>query len=91
MSFRAPPYRGSTPADLRQWADVLGREVEAFLNRLAIDVQLGRMRTYEVDALPDASGIRRMIVVSDETGGEVAAFNDGDGNWRRVTDRAIVS
>ena len=31
-----------------------------------------------------------MIYVSDETGGAVPAFSDGT-NWRRVTDRAVVS
>jgi hypothetical protein len=31
-----------------------------------------------------------MIYVSDETGGAVMAFSDGS-NWRRITDRAIVS
>ena len=31
-----------------------------------------------------------IIFVSDETGGAVLAFSDGT-NWRRVTDRAIVS
>jgi hypothetical protein len=31
-----------------------------------------------------------MIYVSDETGGAVLAFSDGT-NWRRVTDRNIVS
>lgn len=31
-----------------------------------------------------------MLMVSDETGGYVPAFSDGT-NWRRVTDRAIVS
>ena len=90
MSFRLPPFTGSTPEDMRRWADSLGREIEQFVNRLAIDVQLGRMRTYTVDDLPDASGIKRMIVVSDETGGMVPAFND-ETNWRRVTDRAVVS
>ena len=30
------------------------------------------------------------IYVSDETGGAVLAFSDGT-NWRRVTDRAVVS
>lgn len=32
----------------------------------------------------------RMIIVSNEVGGLVPAFSDGT-NWRRVTDRAIVS
>ena len=31
-----------------------------------------------------------LIYVTDETGGAVPAFSDGT-NWRRVTDRAIVS
>jgi len=30
------------------------------------------------------------IYVSDETGGAVIAFSDGT-NWRRVTDRAVIS
>lgn len=30
------------------------------------------------------------IYVSDETGGGVLAFSDGT-NWRRVTDRAVIS
>lgn len=41
--------------------------------------------------LPDATKfIGAQIYVSDETGGAVPAFSDGT-NWRRVTDRAIVS
>lgn len=35
-------------------------------------------------------GRSRLIQVPDETGGEVPAFSDGT-NWRRVTDRAVVS
>jgi hypothetical protein len=31
-----------------------------------------------------------MIYVSDEAGGAIPAFSDGT-NWRRVTDRAVVS
>jgi hypothetical protein len=41
--------------------------------------------------LPAAAGKTGfMIFVSNETGGAVPAFSDGT-NWRRVTDRAIVS
>lgn len=32
----------------------------------------------------------RLVSVIDEVGGQVPAFSDGT-NWRRVTDRAIVS
>lgn len=41
----------------------------------------------ELPVVPDEPGL---IFVSDETGGAVPAFSDGT-NWRRVTDRAIVS
>jgi hypothetical protein len=40
--------------------------------------------------LPTASTPGMMIFVINETGGSVPAFSDGT-NWRRVTDRAIVS
>lgn len=46
---------------------------------------------YAKAALPSASKwIYGMIYVTDETGGAVPAFSDGT-NWRRVTDRAVVS
>jgi hypothetical protein len=48
------------------------------------------MRECTVATLPDAGGDFRLIYVSDEAGGAVVAFNDGT-NWRRVTDRAVVS
>ena len=42
-------------------------------------------------ALPDAAKWRGgQIQVSDDIGGEVPAFSDGV-NWRRVTDRNVVS
>lgn len=45
---------------------------------------------YTVDTLPPVLAARGLISVLDEIGGEVPAFSDGT-NWRRVTDRAIVS
>lgn len=49
------------------------------------------LRSYAVADLPTASNWEAHIVyVSDETGGAVLAFSDGT-DWRRVTDRAIVS
>lgn len=47
-------------------------------------------KTFTVSTLPSASIAGGMIYVSDESGGAVMAFSDGT-NWRRVTDRAIVS
>ncbi len=51
---------------------------------------IGAGGTYTVATLPSAAGAGAMIFVSDEAGGAVVAFSDGT-NWRRVTDRAIVS
>ena len=48
-------------------------------------------RQYTVSTVPTASLWRGgTIYVSDETGGAVMAFSDGT-NWRRSTDRAVVS
>lgn len=56
-------------------------------NLLGNQVQL---MSYEVDELPSAATAGGLIFVTDETGGAVPAFSDGV-NWRRVTDRAVVS
>ena len=50
------------------------------------------LRVYAVLGLPDPTQFINgdYIFVSDETGGPIPAFSDGT-NWRRVTDRAIVS
>ena len=45
---------------------------------------------YTVGTLPTAATVGRLIYVSNESGGAVPAFSDGV-NWRRVTDRAIVT
>ena len=55
------------------------------------EVPFGPVPTFTVAGLPSASDwLRCLIYVSDETGGAVVAFSDGT-NWRRVTDRAVVS
>jgi filamentous hemagglutinin len=46
--------------------------------------------TYTVTTLPPADPQAQIIFVSNETGGAVLAFSDGT-NWRRCTDRAIVT
>lgn len=46
--------------------------------------------SYTVGTLPSASPAGKQIYVSDESGGAVPAFSDG-ANWRRVTDRSIVT
>jgi hypothetical protein len=46
--------------------------------------------SFTTTTLPSASVVGAMIYVTNESGGAVPAFADGT-NWRRVTDRAIVS
>jgi hypothetical protein len=46
--------------------------------------------SYTVAGLPAATTPGMLVYVSNESGGAVPAFADGT-NWRRVTDRAIVS
>lgn len=48
-----------------------------------------QLNLFTVATLPTLSR-GALIYVTDETGGEVPAFSDGI-NWRRVTDRVIVS
>jgi hypothetical protein len=45
---------------------------------------------YAVASLPTVANLGGFIYVTDESGGAVPAFSDG-ANWRRVTDRAIVT
>jgi hypothetical protein len=64
------------------WQD-LGRGIR--------ELQAGPVATsYTVATLPTTATAGAMIYVSNESGGAVPAFWDGT-NWRRMTDRAIVS
>lgn len=66
------------PDSVRFW-NIWSRETEVFA------------KAYTVATLPDASENRGLIVlVTNETGGAVLAFSDGT-DFRRCTDRAIVS
>ncbi|MBN9078508.1 MAG: hypothetical protein BGN87_00095 [Rhizobiales bacterium 65-79] len=48
--------------------------------------------SYTVATVPSAatSGAGSIIFVADEGGGAVLAFSDGT-DWRRITDRAVIS
>lgn len=65
------------------------RDVSPHTSTFAGPVQLP---AFTVATLPHAasSGAGSQVYVSDESGGAVLAFSDGS-NWRRVTDRAVVS
>jgi hypothetical protein len=46
--------------------------------------------SYTVAGLPSPGTVAQFVYVTNDAGGPVPAFSDGT-NWRRVTDRAIVS
>lgn len=71
--------------DLQLFLDDLEEKLNT--NLLGDQVQLTE---FTVATLPDATTEGGMIYVTDETGGAIPAFSDGV-DWRRVTDRAIVS
>ena len=73
-----------TASNLAEWV----RRAAGAINQLIS--RPNAMLEYTVATLPDAGGDFRFIYVTDETGGAVPAFNDGT-DWRRVTDRAVVS
>lgn len=87
----------NAPANAPDWAHDFASAVQTELD--LISRARGRMRAYAKANLPSAAdafsavprlGYSTMIFVTDESGGSVPAFTDGT-NWRRVTDRAIVS
>lgn len=69
-----------------------------WLYQLYVRVKPGpfKIKAYAKADLPpasdwsDGSTFSAIVYVTDEVGGAVLAFSDGT-NWRRVTDRAIVS
>lgn len=74
-------------ADLREWATRVAlwvRQQQAVSNTV-------HAPQYSVSNLPKAAVAGVLIFVPDESGGAVLAFSDDSGDWRRVTDRAVVS
>lgn len=67
-----------------RWLDLLVKQV----NNPVVDSL--RLPSYTVTTVPSASNAGMIIYISNESGGAVLAFSDGT-NWRRCTDRAIVS
>ena len=76
----SPPQVAGAPAWLREVTQWVMRGLRASQ----------ALEEFAVSSLPPASGAKRLIYVRNEIGGAVVAFNDGT-NWRRVTDRAIIS
>lgn len=64
-------------------------EITTALNDNLLGLRI-QATSYAVADVPDATTAAGLIYVSDDVGGSVLAFSDGV-NWRRVTDRAIVT
>ncbi|MEH6525915.1 MAG: hypothetical protein V7723_07555 [Sneathiella sp.] len=66
-------------------------DVDARLNDDLLGPVLKVPTKYTVLTVPDAGKYEAAIIyVSNDAGGAVLAFSDGT-NWRRVTDRAVIS
>ncbi len=84
---RYPQIPGGESTYITQELDKIARAVRLLVE--AQETSLG-LQSYVKTALPSATTAGRLINVSNEAGGAVPAFSDGT-NWRRVTDRAVVS
>ncbi len=70
---------------------VAGKAYLAGIEQMSADLSTTvPLNSYPKASMPSAAPAGQLIYVTDETGGAVPAFSDGV-NWRRVTDRAIVS
>ena len=70
--------------------EVFFDDLELLLNQFLLGAAIS-LPSYAVADVPTASEwTGGMIYVSDESGGAVPAFSDGT-NWRRTTDRAVIS
>jgi hypothetical protein len=69
------------------WAQQLENSINAALQSVQMAIKPPRIAKAN---LPTSDSIR-LAIVTDEVGGEVLAFLDSAGAWRRATDRAIVS
>lgn len=76
------------------WAIQLIQSLQPVISRLESGSfrqgQILQLGSFTVANLPDPTVPGRVVYVSDESGGAVLAFADGS-DWRRATDRAVVS
>ncbi|MFZ2872241.1 hypothetical protein [Zavarzinia sp.] len=70
--------------------DNAGNLQMAGANTVITAARLLVLRSYTVATVPAATPAGAEIYVADESGGAVPAFADGT-NWRRCTDRAVIS
>ena len=77
--------QGIAMGDFQRYMD----DITLLLNANLLGAQV-TLPSYTVAKLPTVTAAPGYIFVSDEAGGPVPAFSDGV-NWRRCTDRNIVS
>ena len=84
----SPPPRQTQSIELRALYGWAVRLADLFNEQHGLALTL---QGYTVATVPDATIYEgRLIYITDETGGSSPAFSDGT-NWRRTTDRAIIS
>jgi hypothetical protein len=83
VTLKVPENKKPIQADGTLWLEWI-----TFFNRLTRAVN--GLQSVTVAKLPEPAPAGKMIFVSDEAGGAVVAFSDGS-DWRRMTDRAVVS
>ena len=81
-------YTVVIPTDAPLWAQQLQPQLNNLFAR--IDADMPQLEYLTVAELP-TDGSKQWAIVTNEVGGEVLAFRDSAGAWRRSTDRAIVS
>lgn len=80
----------SVPRDAPYWAQQMADDISRELRGRSQGFPVMMAKFVKTD-LPDAARWDgSWIVVTNDVGGEVPAFSDGT-NWRRATDRAIIS
>jgi len=76
--------------DWSSWASALLTALNLWFSSFQ-RLQSPPVAIYTVANLPTNAKAGTLVVVSDEAGGEVLAWKDTAGDWRRVTDRSVVS
>jgi hypothetical protein len=80
----------SIPRDAPYWAQVMADDITRELRARSQGLPVKMAKFVKTDMPDPARWNGAWIVVTNDVGGEVPAFSDGT-NWRRATDRAIIS
>lgn len=90
MALSIPPTNDLTILNTNRFSQTWVRWFQS-VQRLLTGKEPITLASYTVASVPNAAEYpNAMIYVSNESGGAVPAFSDSV-NWRRVTDRAIIS